>query len=281
MLKSSARTALVLAKTSLNGITVWSIPGKLADRLSCAAQVGFDAVQLELGSWEQGFPLSGKDTQAEVLEISQTAGLRLLPLAVNAVCDHPFVNGLDTPDGVIAIQALDGGLDAAAALGLEGITVPNFGKNRILNRLHYENTVLALCHACRYAQPLGLKVYTENLLSADQLQQLFFDCGFGNLRLLFDSQNYTHYNLPYAMDVLRTHRAKAGTFLHVKAGSLTQSVPLGEGDGPFFEVLRYLKETDYDGTIVTENNYTAAPLFSEDLTWMRRDLDVIRAVIND
>jgi sugar phosphate isomerase/epimerase len=204
------------------------------------------------------------------------AGIRLLPIAVNTVGRHPFTEGLDTPDGLIALKALDAGIEAAAEMKAEGITVPNFGKNRILSPAHRENTVLALRHACEYALKLGVNVYTENLLPAPELERLFADCPFPNLYVLFDSHNYRLHGLDYAMDVLRSCFGRTGSHLHVKAGTREHSALLESGDSPVEDVLAFLKEKGYAGTIVLENDYANPPLFSEDLRFMRSDVRFIR-----
>ncbi|MBR2258300.1 MAG: sugar phosphate isomerase/epimerase [Blautia sp.] len=262
------------------GVTQWFFPGLTDSTLDQAKTAGFDAVQLELGGWEDLFPLSSEENRQRYLEASRENGLALLPLTINDLCRHPFVNGLETHDGVIAIRALETGIEAAAKMHLEGITVPNFGDNRILEASHYHNTVLALRHACQYAKPMGLTVYTENVLSVDEMSQLFTDCSCDNLLLLFDSQNYQHFGLPYAMDVLRRHYDRTGTHVHVKCGTSECSAPLGEGEGPFHEVMHFLREMNYTGTIVTENNYNDAPLFSRNYDWMKRDIAVIRAAMD-
>ena len=254
------------------GITQWCYPGFNPCALDEVKKAGFDAVQLELGSWEEGLPLSKKENRQAYAEAAAKAGLKLLPIAVNTVCRHPFTDGLDTEDGIIALKALDAGIEAAAEMLAEGITVPNFGMNKILNPEKRQNTVLALRHACEYALERGVNVYTENLLSASELEQLFADCPYPNLFLLFDSQNYYHNNLDYTTDVLRTWFGRTGSHLHVKSGSKTQSAPLDSGDSPLAEVLAVLKEKNYSGAIVLENDYANPPLYSSDFRFMLDDI---------
>ena len=254
------------------GITQWCYPGFSAGTMPEVKKNGFDTVQLEVGSWEHGLPLSRKKIRNGYLEAAVSAGLQLLPVAVNTVCQHPFAEGLDTPDGQIALKALEAGIEAAAALHAEGITVPNFGRNKILNPMHLENTVLALQHACRIGLECGLNVYTENLLSAAGLERLFTDCSCPNLFLLFDSQNYRHNNLGYAMDVLRIWFPRTGSHIHVKAGSKTQNAPLGCENSEAAGVLAFLKDHQYTGSIVLENNYADPPLFREDFSFMLDDI---------
>lgn len=75
------------------GVTQWFFPGLTDSTLVQAKTAGFDAVQLELGSSEDHFPLSLKENQQRYLEASRESSLMLLPLTVNDLCRHPFVNG--------------------------------------------------------------------------------------------------------------------------------------------------------------------------------------------
>ena len=80
------------------GITQWSLPGNRDYTLRLAKQLGFDAVQLEFGSWENGMALSHSRLRNLYREESQELGIQLLPLTINALCRYGVVNGLDTAD---------------------------------------------------------------------------------------------------------------------------------------------------------------------------------------
>ena len=258
------------------GITSWCWPDFSSAAFPRIKNAGFDTLQLEVGSWEDGLPLSKREIRKEYAEAAAGSSLLLLPVAVNTVCRHPFTEGLDTPDGAIALKALDAGVEAAAEMGAGGITVPNFGRNKILDPAGRENTLLALRHACQYAMELGINVYTENLLPAGELGELFRDCSYANLYLLFDSHNYILHSRDCTMDVLRSWYGRIGSHLHVKAGSGLQSAPLSGGNCLAGEVLAFLKEKDYAGSIVLENDYSRPPLFSDDLRFMLDDIGFIR-----
>lgn len=242
------------------GITQWSLPGNAAYTLQLARQLGFDAVQLEFGDPESGMPLSHKRMRELYLKDSQALGIRLLPLTINALCRYGVVNGFATSDGKIARDTILAALDTAAAMGMEGVTMPSFGANEIHTPSHYAYTVEALRFSCERAAALGLTVYTENVLDAQGMDQLFRDCASPQLRLLFDSQNYTVFGHNYAVDVLKAHWDKLGNHLHVKDGGDMGSMLLGTGSSPFLQVMETLRERGYTGTIVLENNYGAPPL---------------------
>ena len=102
------------------GITSWCWPDFSAAAMPELKKAGLDALQLQVGDWEDGLPLSDKEYQKEYTEAAAKAGLKLLPVSVNTVCLHPFTEGLDTPDGAIALRTLDAGIEAAAAMKAEG-----------------------------------------------------------------------------------------------------------------------------------------------------------------
>lgn len=245
------------------GITQWSLPGNRDYTLRLAKQLGFDAVQLEFGSWENGMALSHSRLRNLYREESQELGIKLLPLTINALCRYGLVNGLDTADGKIAKDTILASLEAAADMGMEGVTMPSFGAGTIQNVNDYEHTVEVLRFACEQAAPYGLTVYTENVLDAHGMTQLFNDCGMEQLRLLFDSQNYSVFGHDYAVDVLKTHWDRLGNHLHVKDGGDMGTMLLGTGSSPFAEVMDVLRERSYSGTIVLENNYGSLPLCAQ------------------
>ena len=255
------------------GIAQWCFPGNYGYTLRLAKQLGFDAVQLEFGSWEKGMALSHQRLRRLYVEESRELGIRLLPLTVNALCKYGVVNGLDTPDGLIAKDTIKAALDAAADMGVEGITMPSFGAGVIKTDAHYAHTVEALRYACEQAG--DLLVYTENVLNAQGMEQLFRDCGSKQLRLLFGHD--------YAVDVLQVHWDKLGSHLHVKDGGDMGTMLLGTGSSPFSQVMDVLRERNYAGTIVIENNYGGLPLCAkaEDrFSLAGRDMQTIRAAMN-
>ena len=263
------------------GIAQWCLPGNYGYTLRLAKQLGFDAVQLEYGSWEKGMALSHQRLRRLYVEESRELGIRLLPLTVNALCKYGVVNGLDTPDGLIAKDTIKAALDAAADMGIEGITMPSFGAGMIKTDAHYAHTVEALRYACEQAG--DLLVYTENVLDVQGLSQLFRDCGSKQLRLLFDSQNYSVFGHDYAVDVLQAHWDNLGSHLHVKDGGDMGTMLLGTGSSPFQQVMDVLHERNYAGTIVIENNYGGLPLCAqaEDrFSLAERDMQTIRTAMN-
>ncbi len=266
------------------GITQWSMPGNRDYTLRLAKQLGFDAVQLEFGSWENGMALSHSRLRNLYREESKELGINLLPLTINALCRYGVVNGLDTQDGRIAKDTILASLEAAADMGMEGVTMPSFGAGTIRSDRDYGYTVEALGVACEQAASYGLTVYTENVLDARGMTQLFHDCDMEQLMLLFDSQNYSVFGHDYAVDVLQTHWDRLGSHLHVKDGGEMGTMLLGTGSSPFVQVMDVLRKRGYSGTIVLENNYGSLPLCAkakDRFELAERDMKTVRELMNN
>ena len=262
------------------GITQWCLPGNYDFTLKIAKELGFDAVQLEFGSYDKGMALSHKRLCDLYIKESKELGIELVPIAVNVLCQYGVVDGFDTEKGKIAKDTIKAAVEAAAYLGTKGITMPSFGAGVIKNEAHYENTVEALKFACEEAKNTDVLVYTENVLDAKGMTKLFADCGKDNLRLLFDSQNYSVFGHDYAVDVLKTHFDKLGNHLHVKDGKEKMGVMLlGTGSSPFNEVMEVLKEKNYSGAIIIENGYSSFPLCAagkDVFELVEKDIETIR-----
>ncbi len=98
--------------------------------------------------------------------------------------------------------------------------------------------------------------------------------------MLFDSQNYQYFGFDYAVDVLKTHWDRLGSHLHIKDGGEMGTMILGTGTSPFAEVMAVIKERNYQGALVVENNYPELPLRLESDDYfaiMAKDLEIIRA----
>ena len=264
------------------GITQWCLPGNNDCTLPLAKALGFDAVQLDFGSPQKGMALAQPQLRRLYAEERDRLGIHLLPLAVNALCKCSMTAEAHSSEGRAATDLIARALDAAADLGLEGIALPSFGASKIETDADYARTVAVLRAACDAASARKLLVYTENVLSAPQLTQLFRDCAAEPLRLLFDSRNYAAHGDVDAIAVLRTHWDKIGSFLHVKDGGPCGTLPLGTGDCPLTAVMALLRAQGYSGTITLENNYCDASICArpEDcLPAIARDQQVIRSAM--
>lgn len=103
------------------------------------------------------------------------------------------------------------------------------------------------------------------------------------LRLLFDSQNYSVFGHDYAVDVLQTHWDKLGNHLHVKDGGDMGTMLLGTGSSPFTQIMDVLRKRGYAGTIVLENNYVGLPLCAQaqdPFELVERDMQTVYALMN-
>lgn len=242
------------------GVTAWSLPSPNTHSMDLAKALGFDAIQLDLGNADHCLTYTQPLFQRLAVEESRRLGLSILPMTLNALGGHGFVEGRNTADGRIAYDVLRMGLDAAAAMGLEGICVPSFGRNEIHTPAHFDATAEALRFACGIAGTMGLRVYTENVLPASELTRLFAAVDSEQLYLEFDCQNYSVFAGEDAAAVLRAFCHRIGSFIHVKDGVTDPGDrPIGAGRSPLAEIAAILREVGFAGTLVLENNYDAVP----------------------
>ena len=261
------------------GTTQWSIPGCNQYTMEFAKMLGLDAVQLELGNYEKGMALCQKPLQELLLRDSKRLGITLTPLALNALCEYGMVSDFDSDTGCIVQEILVAGIKVAADMDLGGVTLPSFFASEIKTDKDYANTVAFLRFACDLAKKFNISVYTENVLDAKGQSKLFADVGRDNLFLLFDSQNYSVLNCDYAVEVLKAHYDRLGTHIHLKDGGTMGSMLLGKGESPFAEIMQVLKEKEYDGIIIIENNYSEMPLRNDHTDYfenLRIDMQTVR-----
>ena len=261
------------------GTTGWCIPSGNQYLMELSKWLGLDALQLEIGNYEKGLSLCQKPVQDLLLADSKRLGIQLLPLALNSLCEYGIVEDFDSTNGIIAKEIIEKGIQIASDMQLGGVTIPSFFASEIKNEKDYANTVVFLKYACELATPLGLSVYTENILDVKEQNKLFEDVGSDCLLLLFDSQNYTVFNKTCAVEVLKAHYNRLGTCIHLKDGGAMGSMLLGEGQSPFAEIMQVLRENAYEGSIIIENNYSEKPLSLDNPDYfenLRKDIATVK-----
>ena len=98
------------------GICHWSIPDRQGEAgLALAAQVGLDGVELDMGSYEDGLPLSLAETVLKYRAWREQYGLAYPSLAVNALCQH----GMAVPESRREVETcLSKAVETAVALDI-------------------------------------------------------------------------------------------------------------------------------------------------------------------
>jgi len=222
---------------------------------------GIQSVQLDLGPYVTGFPLSVPEIQDVYLEEAEKNGIILQSVACSDLGLYGMVNPKGTVKGDIAMKCIRKGIEAAARMGVPIVMLTNFRDGLITDETGFINSVEKIKWACELAAEHGITIASENALSAEQNKRLIEMINSNNFGLCFDTQNpYLRfgYYVPDMICELKDHIL----FIHVKDGSNgnISSELLGDGDTSFAESVRAIKEIGYSGHILIENYYNKRPL---------------------
>ena len=100
------------------GCVAWGLPGGGYFGPQIAKEAGLDGIQLELGSYEWGYPLAQKQVQEAYLEEGNRLGIEYPSIVLNDVMDHEFIHGKDTENGKIAYDQMELAVQVAAEIGI-------------------------------------------------------------------------------------------------------------------------------------------------------------------
>ena len=198
------------------------------------ATSGLDGVELELGSSEDGFPLSQSQRLKTVMSLRDELGLVYPSIGVNAFCQHSATDPSGHP---ILREAIDRALDCAEALKVPLLQIPSFGASMIRDDTGLKQTVALFRFACEKAAGRSILIGSENVLRIDDLNRLVREVDAPNFRVYFDTAN------PHAMlgEHARPLLEAALPYLaevHLKeARDDKEPALLGEGDTDFAGVF--------------------------------------------
>ncbi|WP_066646068.1 sugar phosphate isomerase/epimerase family protein [Christensenella timonensis] len=271
------------------GITQWSLPGKGIYAVKYAAEAGLDGLQIELGSYEEGYYMAQPKIQKDYLEDAQEYGIVFPSIVLNDLGNHGFVGDKTSKDYKIAVESLELALLTAEAMKLDTIMIPQFWKNEIVDERTFENAAAVLMELCQKARKSGITIYSETTLRADRQIALMKAVGQPNLKTFYDSQNYYFFKGYSQSDTIEELYPYIGDQLHVKdcigrdrMGGVLSGALLGTGDSDFKSTIRFLKKKDYAGWIILENYYYVKPLRDQgkdQFALIERDLEYLKRVL--
>lgn len=267
------------------GCVAWGLPGGGYFAPQIAKEAGLDGIQLELGSYEWGYPLAQKQIQQAYLEDGQKLGIKYPSIVLNDVMEHEFIHGNNNENGKIAYDQMELAVWVAEEMGISKIMVPNFLKNLITKDAHIEATKDALRFICEKTLKNNITIMTENALDYKKQIQMIKDINMPNLTVHFDTQNFKfNFNMDQC-EQLEGLYSYMDNQLHVKDGiNEPGGCLLGEGNTDFFLQMEILKKHHYNGWIILENYYNLRPLRElESLNQMHiinRDLKTLKKIWN-
>lgn len=250
------------------GCTQWGMPGNGWYAVRMAAAAGLDGLQIELGSYEKGYPMAQQVVYEAYLEEGAKYGIEFPSFVLNDLTVNEFVNGKETERGQISYEQMKIGIDVAAKMGVKVVMIPNFFNNFITEEKHYKNAAEALKFCCDEAGQHGMTIATEGVLAWKDHKRIIDAVNMPNLEVFFDSMNYKFFSGLNQLEVLEDVYPSVERLgqLHVKDGKdVLSGALLGEGDMDFFAQIEALKKKKYQGWIIMEDYYCEGPNQSKNL----------------
>ena len=267
------------------GITEWALPVDGPYGCKVAAEVGFEGIQLDVGSYDRNFPKTKKIVQDAYLEAAEKFGIKYTAIGCNELDNYNMVARKGSKERAIALRAITSAIDAAAAMGISIVMVQSFNASAIEIEQDFQRAVNVIKYASEYANDKGkITIGIENLLSVENLFRLLKEVNNPNVKIYFDTQNYY---LNERVDVAAMVKPLAPYIcqVHVKDGYEFDVEPsgalLGEGDTGFYKTIDELRKYEYSGWLISENFYDRGPIgqLSEDpVALMKKDYQVLRDI---
>ena len=266
------------------GITQWGMPGDGHYPVRIAKEAGLDGVQVDVGFYENGYPLAQQYVRDMYMEDAAKYGIAFPSLALNDLGIHEFVNGRDTEHGKIAYETMQLGIETAAAMKIDTVMVPNFFANFITEERHFDHAVEALVFACDTAAKYGVTIASETILSPEEQFRLLDAVNRPNIAVFFDSMNYKFFSKFDPLEVLKKLYPRMVPQLHIKDGvDVLSGGMLGEGNMDFFKQAEFLAASDFDGWIILENYHSHLPIRgnsrANQLELLKKDLQTAKRAL--
>lgn len=260
------------------------MPGESAYTVRIAKEAGLDGVQLELGSYENGYPMAQPCVHQKYMEDAKTYGIEFPSLVLNDLCKFGFVNGKNTDHGKIAYDMLRIGIETAAKMGIGVVMVPSFFDNFIIEEKHYEAAVEALTYSCDLAGKYSIAIASETVIAPENHLRILDKVNRKNLGIFFDSMNYKFFSKLNQIEVFNGALPRMAPQLHIKDGVADLSAALlGEGDMDFFAQAELIRASSFTGWIILENYYSHLPIRgnsdTDQLELMKKDIAVAKKAL--
>jgi len=267
------------------GITEWSLPVDGPYGCKIAAEIGFEGIQLDVGSYERNFPKTKKVVQDSYLEAAERFGVKFTAIACNELDNYNMIARKGFKDRTIALRTITSAIDAAAAMDIPIVMVQSFLASAIETEQDFNRAVNVIKYISEYAADKGdLTIGIENLLSVDGLMRLIGEVDNPNVKIYFDTQNYY---LHEKVDVAAMVKPLIPYIcqVHVKDGYKTDVEPsgalLGEGASGFYKTIDELRKYEYSGWLISENFYDRGPIsqISDDpVELIKKDYQVLKDI---
>ncbi|MDO5547171.1 MAG: sugar phosphate isomerase/epimerase family protein [Eubacteriales bacterium] len=264
------------------GICEWGFPMPGPYAVKTAAEMGFSGLELDFGLYERAYPLSVPQVQRAYLDLAEEYGITFPSMTIDHLNRYGMTRPLSSRNGMIALDGIRRGLDAAAEMNIPVIQLPSFNDGAIRNEGDFQNTCEMIKMVCEIAKPMGIQVASENVLSAKDTRRMVETVGYENFAIMFDTQNYFLEDRRDTAAFLREIYPYV-VQVHLKDGfngKLSGSV-LGTGESGFFKTADVIKETGCTEWLLLENYYDMQPISLLDdnpFNIVKKDIAVVRTI---
>lgn len=265
------------------GICQWVLPIEGPYLCKFVSEIGLDGIQLFIGEYERGFPMSDDYVQKSFLEEGEKYKIEFPSIALRETDYYSMMAPNGSKEREVVLSAIKSSIDAAYLMKIPIVMIPQFAKSDIKNKEDFYCTVEVLKDSCDYALDKGVIIATENLLINEELDMFFEEINKPNLKLYFDTQNY-YINMGYNTPDLIERMYKYICQVHVKDGKDRElsGAPLGKGDTKFYESMEKFNNLGYEGWFISENYYDREPLRSRGknaIELVKKDMETIKSIL--
>ena len=233
-----------------------------------AKRIGFAGVQISLGrpSVNDHLPLTDRKTQLNYMSESQK-----LDFPITSTClDILHVNYLKNDK--LGQQWVREGIAATAALGVEVMLLPFFGKGAIKERPEQDAVADILAELGPVAEKAKVILGIENTISADDNIHIMERAKSKAVRVFYDTGNSFEKGFDVYREI-RTLGAKRICQIHLKDNPNY----LGEGKIDFAKVLRSINEAGFKQWAVLETDSPSRTIEAD----MKRNLVFLQRLLKD
>ena len=269
LLALTATAALAKSHSLKFAVTDWNLKqtGQVA-ALATAKRIGFAGVQISLGRTpiDGHLPLTNRKTQLDYMSESQKLNFPI----VSTCLDILHINYLKNDK--LGQQWLREGIAATAALGVEVMLLPFFGKGAIESKDEQETVADILAEIGPEAEKSKVILGIENTIGADDNIRILERAKSKAVRVFYDTGNSAGKGFDVYREI-RTLGSKRICQIHLKDN------PHYLGDGPidFAKVLRSINEAGFKQWAVLETESPSRTIEAD----MKKNLVYLQRLLKD
>jgi len=242
------------------GIVEWAFPFPGPAGFKIASELGIEGMELDFGDFETGYKLSNPLIQETYLELGEKYQIKFPSIALNALNAHGMSNNMDSYDGLIAVEIIEKGIEAAYAMGIGVVQLPSFNNGAICTESDFLNTCEKIRYACESGKKRGITIGAENVLSAKDTIRMIEEVDCDNLKIFYDTQNYyleKGYSQVDIWEGIKDYVCQ----VHLKDGmnNKISSALLGKGNTSFEDTINCIRQSQVEWLLL-ENYYHTRPL---------------------